>query len=353
LYGLSLNILDIDPTYTLGELERERLETIQRLKTEGIFDANKKVYQPLLIQRIAVISGEGTQGFSDFMNVLDNNEYKYSFFTHVFSAVMQGDAAISSILKQLKRVKRVKEHFDAVVIIRGGGGNVGMTCYNDYGLAREIALFPLPVFTGIGHSTNEFIADLVAAKTSITPTGIANFLVDRIREIEIPLINAKEMLLREVPERIELESRLWKDYALELRSLARLEMNRHNDSQEKWAQKLILKTNKILSKEHVLYENIQGTLLNSTRNVIKSSKNDLNREQGDLKRNVKNIQILNRQKIETLSETLRLLDPVELLKRGYSITSNSKGIIKSVKQVKSGEKLITQFKDGKIESTVN
>ncbi len=266
---------------------------------------------------------------------------------------MQGDAAISSILKQLKRVKRVQKHFDAVVIIRGGGGNVGMTCYNDYNLAREIALFPLPVFTGIGHSTNEFVADLVAAKTSITPTGIANFLVDRIREIEIPLINAKELILREIPERIQLESRLWKEYALELRALARLEMNRHNDSQEKWAQKLILKTNKILSKEHVFYENIQGTLLNSTRNVIRTLKNDLKKEQGDLKRNVKNIQVLSRQKLETLSETLRLLDPVELLKRGYSITSNSKGIIKSIKQVKSGEKLITQFKDGKIESTIN
>jgi len=352
LYGLSLNILDIDPTFTLGELERERLETIQRLKTEGIFDANKKVHQPLLIQKIAVISGEGTQGFSDFMSVLDTNEYQYSFFTHVFSAVMQGDAAISSILKQLKRVKRAQKHFDAVVIIRGGGGNVGMTCYNDYNLARGIAMFPLPVFTGIGHSTNEFVADLVAAKTSITPTGIANFLVDRIREIEIPLINAKELILREIPERIQLESRLWKEYALELRALARLEMNRHNDSQEKWAQKLILKTNKILSKEHVFYENIQGTLLNSTRNVIRTLKNDLKKEQVDLKRNVKNIQVLSRQKLETLSETLRLLDPVELLKRGYSITSNSKGIIKSIKQVKSGEKLITQFKDGKIESTV-
>lgn len=353
LYGLSLNIIDIDPTFTLGELERERIETIQKLKSEGIFDNNRKVPQPLLMQRLAIISGEGTQGFSDFMSVLNHNEYGYAFYTHVFSAVMQGDAAIDSIQKQLKRIKKVSKHFDAVLIIRGGGGNVGMTCYNNYQLSRCIALFPLPVFTGIGHSTNEFVADLVAAKTSITPTGIANYLVERIRDVEIPLLNAKEILLREVPERLTSESKLWTEYAFELRSLARMEMNRHRDMQDKWMQRMILKTNKTLSREHIAHQNLQGNLQNAARNTLRDAKLSLKNENVQLTRNVKNIQNMQRQKLDSLSETVRLLDPVQLLKRGYSITSNELGIIKSAKQLKSGEILITQFQDGSVKSTVN
>lgn len=353
LYGLSLNVIDIDPTYTLGELERERLETIKRLKSEGIFDANKKLKQPLIIQRLAIISGEGTQGFSDFMSVLKNNEFGYAFFSHVFSAVMQGDAAIESIQKQLSRIQKVRKHFDAVVIIRGGGGNVGMTCYNNYNLSRSIALFPLPVLTGIGHSTNEFVADLVAARTSITPTGIAAYLVDRIRDVEIPLLNAKDIILREIPERMATEHQLLGEYAFELRSLARLEMNRHRESQDRLAQKMIFKTNRTLSKEHVIQENILNTLTNATKNLVKSEKQTLRLGKDQLTRSFKQAHSEQSQKIESLSETLRLLNPIELLKRGYSITTNEKGILKSIKNINSGDVIITQFQDGSIKSTVN
>jgi exodeoxyribonuclease VII large subunit len=228
-----------------------------------------------------------------------------------------------------------------------------MTCYNNYQLSRSIALFPLPVFTGIGHSTNEFVADLVAARTSITPTGIANYLVERIRDIEIPLLNAKEILLREVPERLSSESKLWTEYAFELRSLARMEMNRHRDIQDKWMQRMILKTNKTLSKEHIAHQNLQSNLQNAARNTLRDAKLSLKNENVQLTRNVKTIQNIQRQKLDSLSETVRLLDPIQLLKRGYSITSNELGIIKSVKQLKSGEILITQFQDGSIKSTVN
>ncbi len=353
LYGLSLNVIDIDPTYTLGELERERLETIKKLKSEGIFDTNKKLKQPLVIQRLAIISGEGTQGFSDFISVLKNNEFGYAFYSHVFSAVMQGDAAIESIQKQLRRIERVQKHFDAVIIIRGGGGNVGMTCYNNYHLSRSIALFPLPVFTGIGHSTNEFVADLVAAKTSITPTGIATYLVDRMREIEIPLLNAKEIILREIPERLRSERQIWEEYAFELRSLARLEMNRNREFQDRLAQKMIFKTNKSLSKEHVYQENLLNTITNASKNLLRTEKQTLKMNTDQLVRGSKQLYNIQLQRIESLSETVRLLNPIELLKRGYSITTNERGILKSVKDIKSGEEIITQFQDGSIKSTVN
>jgi exodeoxyribonuclease VII large subunit len=353
LYGLSLNVIDIDPSYTLGELERERLETIKKLKEEGIFDRNKSLVLPLLIQRIAIISGEGTQGFSDFMSVLENNEFGYAFYTHVFSAVMQGDAAVASIRAQLQRIEKVKKHFDAVLIIRGGGGNVGMTCYNNYQLSKSIALFPLPVYTGIGHSTNEFVADLVAAKSSITPTGIATFLVDRMREIEKPLLHAQEFLLREVPERLSAERKLWSDYAQNLRSLTRLEMNRHRESQERWVQKMIFRINKNIAKEQVAHENILGTLNNATRNRIKEQQAIVLENQNKLRRNTKQIQNVQAQKLDTIADTLRLLDPQQLLKRGYSITSNENGVIRSAAQMKPGDRIITQLVDGSFTSTIN
>ncbi len=352
LYGLSLNILDIDPSFTLGELERERLETLNRLKKEGLFDKNRLLPMPFLIQRLAIISGEGTQGFSDFISVLQNNDFGYAFYTHVFPAVMQGDAAVNSINTQLKRIAKVKQHFDAILIIRGGGGNVGMTCYNHYELAKSIANAPLPVFTGIGHSTNEFIADLVAAKTSITPTGIANFLVDRIREIEEPLIGIQQYVLREIPERLSEERKMWTDYAQNLRALTRLQMNLHKESQEKWAQKMILKTHLNLAKERVSHETILGNLSHQSQKTIRNFQNEWNDIKSRLSREVKTLQQHNSQKLETASETVRLLDPMQLLKRGYSITTNQNGIMKSIQQAKPGDVISTQLIDGTLKSII-
>ncbi len=352
IYGLSLNILDIDPSFTLGELERERLETLNRLKKEGLFDKNHQIPMPFLIQRLAIISGEGTQGFSDFISVLNNNVFGYDFYTHVFPAVMQGDAAVNSINTQLKRIVKVKHHFDAILIIRGGGGNVGMTCYNHYELAKSIANAPLPVFTGIGHSTNEFIADLVASKTSITPTGIANFLVDRIREIEEPLIDIHQYLIREIPERLSEERKMWTDYAQNLRALTRIQMNLHKESQERWAQKMILKTHRNLAKEQVAQENILGNLSKQSHKILQNFQNEWSEVKSRLIREVKNNNQRNSQKLETASETVRLLDPMQLLKRGYSITTHEDGIMKSIQQVKSGDVIITQLIDGTLKSII-
>ncbi|MDO9028037.1 MAG: exodeoxyribonuclease VII large subunit, partial [Candidatus Roizmanbacteria bacterium] len=161
-YGLALRIIDIDPSFSLGELEREKQETIERLKKEGIFNKNKEQKLPLLPQRIAIISVETSKGYADFLKIIDENSWGYKFFHFLFPAFLQGEKAIESIGHQLKRIEKVKSHFDVVAIIRGGGGDVGLSCYNNYQLASEVALFPIPVITGIGHATNETVLEMLA-----------------------------------------------------------------------------------------------------------------------------------------------------------------------------------------------
>ena len=180
VHGLSLRIIDIDPAFSLGELEREKIETLEKLRAAGIFDRNKNLKIEPVPQRIAIISVETSKGYADFQKVIANNAWGYRFFHFLFPSVLQGDRAVESIVYQLNRIRKVISHFDAVAIIRGGGGEVGLSCFNDYELASEIALFPLPVITGIGHATNETVVEMIAYKNAITPTDLANYLLDAI-----------------------------------------------------------------------------------------------------------------------------------------------------------------------------
>jgi len=185
VYGFSLVISDIEPSFTLGELVRERLATIERLKNEGLLDANKKLPLPLAPLRIAVISAETSKGFADFITILQNSLRKYAFEITLFPALLQGDKAVESISTQLKACSSQKEKFDLITIIRGGGDEIGMTCFDSYTICREIGLCPIPVISGIGHSTNETVAEMVAAQNKITPTDVAYFilgLLDRFLE---------------------------------------------------------------------------------------------------------------------------------------------------------------------------
>src|SRR5690606_26888894 len=175
--GISLRIIDIDPNFSLGLLVREKQQSIERLRKEQIFDANRRIPFPLLPKRIAIISVETSKGLADFLNILDHNDWHYRFEYSLFPALLQGEKAIGSIIGQLHKIAESGSQFDAVALIRGGGGDVGLSCYNHYALASEIARFPIPVLTGIGHATNETVSELVAYKNAITPTGLAEFLI--------------------------------------------------------------------------------------------------------------------------------------------------------------------------------
>ena len=200
-----MRILDIDPAYSLGELEKEKQETIARLRKEGLFDRNKKLPMALLPQRIAVLSASTSKGYSDFLEVIEGNPWRYKYFHMLFPTLLQGERAVELIILQLHAILKVIRHFDVVAIIRGGGGDVGLTCYNNWELSKEIALFPLPVITGIGHTTNETVTEMIAYKNALTPTGLGDWLIQKFHDFSVPVMKAEESIISRSVSRIHEE----------------------------------------------------------------------------------------------------------------------------------------------------
>ena len=178
IYGLSLNIRNIDPAFTLGDLARQRQLTLQQLEKDGVLDMNKSLTLPTLIRRIAVISAEDAAGYGDFCHQLTDNSYRLQFSTQLFPAVMQGEQAARSIISALSAIAGVADDFDSVVIIRGGGATTDLTCFDDYSLASHCAQFPLPILSGIGHTRDVSIVDMVVHQSLKTPTAVAEALID-------------------------------------------------------------------------------------------------------------------------------------------------------------------------------
>lgn len=178
-YGLSLNITDIEPNYTLGDLAKKRAETIKRLENDGIINMNKELELPKVIQRIAIISSETAAGYQDFITQLNNNNFNFAFYTKLFPSVMQGVQAEESIINSLEKIYQYEELFDIAVLIRGGGSQADLNCFNNYLLASHISQFPLPVLTGIGHDKDESVTDIVAHTKLKTPTAVAEFIIQQ------------------------------------------------------------------------------------------------------------------------------------------------------------------------------
>ncbi len=182
LYGLTLQIVDLDASYTLGEVQRQRQMTIKRLQADGVWDMNRETAMPILVQRIAVVSSASAAGYRDFMNELRSGGY--AFRTELFDAVVQGAAAEESVTAALSAIAERAEEFDAVAMIRGGGSATDLSCFDSYLICSYVAQFPLPVITGIGHDKDTSVADMVAHKALKTPTAVAAWLTDRMARIE-------------------------------------------------------------------------------------------------------------------------------------------------------------------------
>ena len=193
LYGYSLTVLDIDPTYTVGDMERKRREILRQLEEEGVIDLNKELEMPMLPQRIAVISSATAAGYGDFCDQLQHNRFGFKFHTQLYPAIMQGDTAARSIVQALNAIAAQEEEWDVVVIIRGGGATTDLQCFDDYVLASHCAQFPLPIVAGIGHTRDVSVVDMVVHTSVKTPTAAAEWLIERVAE-QVERVNG--LLLR-------------------------------------------------------------------------------------------------------------------------------------------------------------
>lgn len=330
VHGLSLHILDIDPAFTLGDLEKEKQETIDQLKKENIFYKNKTHTLPLLPQRIAVISVETSKGYADFLKVIEKNEWGYRFFHFLFPALLQGENAVFSIISQLERIKKVKHHFDVVAIIRGGGGDIGLSCYNHYELAKEVALFPLPIITGIGHATNETVVEMIAFQNNITPTKMAEFLIRKFDDFYMPVHKAEERIVRITKALITNENARFQNTVKYFRSVTNGRLIQNKNFLRTQSVSLIRQTN-------FFYER--------SMQQINECKNRLNKEIFYFFKNKKT-------ELEHAQKNVKNLDPKNILKRGFSITLMNEKPVTHFHEVKQGDHIKTILYNGQLTSEI-
>ena len=373
-FGLSLQILDIDPNYALGELQRERQETLLRLQKENLLNLNQSLPFPLLPQRIALISADTSKGLSDFRKVIETNQWNYTFFTFLFQAYLQGDVAVSSIQEQLKKIEKVKHHFDVVVIVRGGGGEVGLSCYNNFDLCKAIATFPLPVLTGIGHSTNMTVAEMVAYRNAITPTELGDFLIQSFHEFSVPikegiktiktytkniLENSKKALTSEVRLfKNTTQQRLneTKNYLLNASTSVKtnVKFKIHKERENLFnSQKLIKKSVKeVILLDSNRLSSVVEYIGKSIQFELKAKNIDVDRTSEKLQKSINNVLIFQNKSLLQLEQSVKLMDPIRVLKRGYSITLIDGKTVTDKTKIEEGMTIFTQTYFSEIESKI-
>ncbi|MCI6829691.1 MAG: exodeoxyribonuclease VII large subunit [Prevotella sp.] len=309
-FGFSWIVDDIDPRFTLGDMARRRQEIIKILKEEGVFDLNRELPLPLFTQRIAVISSSTAAGYGDFSRQLSDNTYGFRFTTTLFEATMQGEGVENSIIAALNAINDDIELYDCVVIIRGGGATSDMSGFDSLALAENVANFPIPIITGIGHDRDECILDMVSHTRVKTPTAAAAFLIERLATVSDRIDSAAERIASYVQQRMTAEK------------------NRLTRASER----IPILFSLVKTKQDSKLERLNQAMLHSIR--LKLDKQGM--------------------ALDMLSQRVSSLDPALLLKRGYSITTLADGhALRSPSQVKPGDVITTRLASGSVTSIIS
>ena len=329
-YGFSWIVTDINPEFTMGDMARKRMEIINRLKMEGVFDLQKELTLPLFAQRIAVISSENAAGYGDFCRQLGDNPSGLKFYPRLFSAVMQGEEVEKSIVAALDKINIQADDFDVVVIIRGGGATSDMAGFDTLLLAENVANFPLPIITGIGHDRDESILDMVSHMRVKTPTAAAAFLVDHLERVYERVLDAENEILTGIRHRIEMEK-------------ARL-------------QRLGEKVPMLFSLFKDRQEARLDRMLNHVSTAIGVRLERENRRLADLSRRMQPAMahrlLCENHRIDLLAQRAKAADPALLLRRGYSMTTLGGKIVRDATALKAGDEIVTRLEKGSVSSII-
>ena len=329
-YGFSWIVDDIDPTYTMGDMARKRMEIIQTLKEEGVFDLQKELKLPMFCQRIAVISSATAAGYGDFCNQLADNGYGLQFTTALFAATMQGEGVEQSVISALNRINEEWENWDCVVIIRGGGATSDLSGFDTLALAENVANFPLPIITGIGHERDESVLDMISFQRVKTPTAAAAFLVDHLTEVYARVEDAQESIVNYVKRRLQVERMKFERLSTQIPTLFSLVKVRQSNRLDQLLNRLKSKAERIPADGLHRLEMLDARLKEP---VARKLERELHR-------------------IDMLSQRAIAQDPERLLSRGYSITLKDGKSIKDASQLKAGDEIETRFAKGVAKAVV-
>ena len=308
-FGFSWIVDDIDPRFTLGDMARRRQEIIRQLKAEGVFDLNRELPLPLFTQRIAVISSSTAAGYGDFCRQLEENKRGFRFSVTLYESLMQGEGVERSIISALDKINAHIDDYDCVVIIRGGGATSDMSGFDSLLLAENVANFPLPVITGIGHDRDECILDMVSHTRVKTPTAAAAFLIDRLEQVARRIDDAADRITSYVQHRMEIE---------------KMRLSRA-------AERIPILFSLVKSKQENKLETLNQRIASAVQRLI------------DRRRHA----------LDILEQRTKSLDPTLLLQRGYSITLVNGHALRSPSAIKPGDIIVTRLADGTVKSTVN
>lgn len=324
VYGLSFVISDIDPSYTMGDMERLRREILDRLAREGVAGSNRSLGLPPVLQRIAVISAPGAAGYGDFMNQIGLNSDGFVIYPMLFPAVMQGDRTVPSVLDCLDRIEQALDFWDCVVIIRGGGATTDLNGFDNYELARRVATFPVPVVVGIGHERDRTVLDELACVRCKTPTAVAAFIIDRMRDYYARVADLVHRVARYDREALKGEH---------LR-LANLEQTVPSLVKQKVMRERLRIRDLVAGVERGVASRIRAEETRLDKDLLRifsATSGAVRREE---------------MRLEKLDSMVRVLSPENILKRGYSITRIGGRSIRDASVVKPGEVIETQLANG-------
>gem|GEM_PF-11484 len=329
-YGFSWIVADIDPTYTLGDMARKRLEIVRTLKQQGVFDLQKDFLLPLFAQRVAVISSEQAAGYGDFCRHLHENEWRLQFSVQLFAATMQGEGVEKSVIAALNAINERLADFDVVVIIRGGGATSDLSGFDSLPLAENVANFPLPIITGIGHDRDESVLDMVSFRRVKTPTAAAAFLVEHLVETYQRILDAQEEMVHLMQRRMELE-RI---------QLARL------------TEKVPMLFSLVRTRQEKRLENMALRMQSTITTTLQRQDLRLQRLALALPTHAERLLTKAAHRLELLQQAVKSHDPILQLSKGYSITTCGGKVVRNANNLQKGDVIVTQLQKGKVKSVV-
>lgn len=329
-YGFAWIVTDIDPNYTLGDMARKRQEIIRQLKEEGIFDMQKELYLPLFCQRIAVISSQTAAGYGDFVNQLASNDFHLQFTTRLFPAVMQGDQIEASVIKALNAIYQQVDDFDCVVIIRGGGAVADMSGFDTLALAENVAQFPLPIITGIGHDRDESILDMVSFLRVKTPTAAAAFLISHLKEVLDAVNDAQDRITGHAQQKL---------------SVLKAQLSA-------MAEVLPRVFSTIRTRQEARLDSLYSRFVNHAQQRTLNFRLSIDSLATRLPILLEHRMMKEKHQLQLLEEKAKSLDPALLLRRGYSMTMKDGRIVRDATQLQAGDEIETRLEKGTITSIV-